>query len=433
MNQIPFTKEMKKEHTILIPNMLPIHWDFLVRIFGNFGYKVEILKNTDRIVVDEGLRSVHNDTCYPALLVIGQFMEALKSGRYDPHKVTLMLFQTGGGCRASNYIHLLRKALDRNGFEYVPVLSLNFSGFKNPGDGFEITLPMIRCGMAAIAYGDLLMLLGNQTRPYEINSGDSDRLIENWTAKLTESFKYGKCLSGKSFTSTLDKIAADFEAIPRRNETRIRVGIVGEIYVKFSPLGNNGLEKFLADQGCEVMVPGLLDFLLYSMQAGIDDYTLYGGSRKALIVRKAARHYLEGIKSKINRAVGDHGFTVPSSFRHVTTLTEGIISRGCKMGEGWLLTAEMAELIELGYENIVCVQPFGCLPNHIAGKGMTRKIRERYPDANIVPIDYDPGATAVNQENRIKLMLAVASENLNKKAGSEKHNTDTTVQTAQTI
>ena len=212
----------------------------------------------------------------------------------------------------------------------------------------------------------------------------------------------------------MDKIAAEFEAIPRDIIPRIRVGIVGEIYVKYSPLGNNGLESFLASQGCEVMVPGLLDFLLYSMQAGIDDYKLYGGSRTAFETRKIAKAYLSGIKNKIGKAVGAHGFVVPSKFDHVTSLPSGIISRGCKMGEGWLLTAEMAELVELGYENIVCVQPFGCLPNHIAGKGMIRKIRERYPQANIVPIDYDPGATVVNQENRIKLMLAVARERLEK-------------------
>lgn len=177
MSNAPFTKEMRKTHTILIPNMLPIHWDLLVRIFDNFGYKVEILKNTDRAVVDEGLRSVHNDTCYPALLVIGQFIEALKSGRYDTHKVALMMFQTGGGCRASNYLFLIKKALQKNGFDYVPVISLNFSGLKNEGDGWELTLPMIRCGIAAVSYGDLLMLLSNQTRPYEKNKGESDRLV----------------------------------------------------------------------------------------------------------------------------------------------------------------------------------------------------------------------------------------------------------------
>ncbi len=414
MSNAPFTKEMRKTHTILIPNMLPIHWDLLVRIFDNFGYKVEILKNTDRAVVDEGLRSVHNDTCYPALLVIGQFIEALKSGRYDTHKVALMMFQTGGGCRASNYLFLIKKALQKNGFDYVPVISLNFSGLKNEGDGWELTLPMIRCGIAAVSYGDLLMLLSNQTRPYEKNKGESNRLVEKWSEFLTESFKSGKYLSGRSVKSCMDKIAAEFEAIPRDIIPRIRVGIVGEIYVKYSPLGNNGLESFLASQGCEVMVPGLLDFLLYSMQAGIDDYKLYGGSRTAFETRKIAKAYLSGIKNKIGKAVGAHGFVVPSKFDHVTSLPSGIISRGCKMGEGWLLTAEMAELVELGYENIVCVQPFGCLPNHIAGKGMIRKIRERYPQANIVPIDYDPGATVVNQENRIKLMLAVARERLEK-------------------
>ena len=412
MRSVPFTPEMRKEYTILIPNMLPIHWNFVVRIFSFYGYNVEFIDSTDRAIIDEGLRSVHNDTCYPALLVIGQYLYALRCGKYDPHKVAMLYFQTGGGCRASNYICLMRKALDRAGFDYVPILSINFSGWKNEGGGFKITLPMLPRAMSALAYGDLLMLLRNQTAPYEIHKGDSDKLVEKWTEYLCEEFNHGRQLYDSSIKKTMDKISAEFEAIERDTKPRVKVGIVGEIYIKYSALGNNNLERFLASEDCEVMVPGLLDFMLYCVQGGIEAYDLYGGEKMPLYVCRIARRYLEGVKSKIISAASAHGFTPPSSFTHLTKLVDGIISRGCDMGEGWLLTAEMAELYELGYENIICVQPFGCLPNHIVGKGMIRKLREKYPRANIVPIDYDPGATAVNQENRIKLMLAVAREHL---------------------
>lgn len=419
MRTVPFTPEMRKEYKILIPNMLPIHWNFVIRIFSFYGYDVEFIDSTDRSIIDEGLRSVHNDTCYPALLVIGQFLYALRSGKYDPHKVALLYFQTGGGCRASNYICLMRKALDRAGFDYVPILTINFSGWKNEGGGFKITLPMLTRAMSALAYGDLLMLLRNQTAPYELTPGESDRLVEKWTERLCEEFKHGRKLRGSSLGATMNEIAADFEAVKRDTAPRVKVGIVGEIYIKYSALGNNNLERFLASEGCEVMVPGLLDFLLYCVQGGIDSHSLYGTEAFPFYLRKIARGYLEGVKKKIISAAGSHGFTPPSTFSHLTTLVDGVISRGCDMGEGWLLTAEMAELYELGYENIICVQPFGCLPNHIVGKGMIRKLREKYPHSNIVPIDYDPGATAVNQENRIKLMLAVAKERIGTQGGGK--------------
>ena len=236
MRSVPFTPEMRKEYTILIPNMLPIHWNFVVRIFSFYGYNVEFIDSTDRAIIDEGLRSVHNDTCYPALLVIGQYLYALRCGKYDPHKVAMLYFQTGGGCRASNYICLMRKALDRAGFDYVPILSINFSGWKNEGGGFKITLPMLPRAMSALAYGDLLMLLRNQTAPYEIHKGDSDKLVEKWTEYLCEEFNHGRQLYGSSIKKTMDKIAAEFEAIERDTKPRVKVGIVGEIYIKYSVL-----------------------------------------------------------------------------------------------------------------------------------------------------------------------------------------------------
>lgn len=413
MDRVEFTKEMKQDYTILIPDMLTVHWMLLIPVLESYGYKMEVLRNQSRAVIDEGLKYVHNDMCYPALLVIGQFLDALKSGKYDVNKTALMITQTGGGCRASNYLHLLRKALQKAGYGHIPVISLNFSGLEK-NSGFRFTLPMIRRALAALAYGDLLMLLKNQTKPYELQKGDSDALLEHWTARLLRDFAQGKNLDGKQRTRVFGEIAASFAAIPRDKKERIRVGVVGEIYVKYAPLGNNNLEEFLYRQGCETMVPGVLDFAFYCIQNSIEDHRLYGGKTLKTWAFQIAKAYISSVKDQMNEAVATYGFIAPSPYNHLTQLAEGVIDRGCKMGEGWLLTAEMMELVELGYKNIVCVQPFGCLPNHIIGKGMIRTVKAHCPTANIVPVDYDPGATRVNQENRIKLMLAVAKENMTK-------------------
>jgi len=411
-SRLEFTKKMKKDYTILIPDMLTIHFKLLERLFNDYGYKVKVLYNQGRPVVDEGLKYVHNDTCYPALLVIGQMINALNSGEYDVNKTALMISQTGGGCRASNYIHLLRKALTDAGYGHVPVISLNFAGLES-NSGFKITLPLLRRAMAAISYGDFMMLMYNQIRPYEINKGESDALVNFWVNKVCDHFKHGKDIKSKDIRFVLHEIAEDFAAIPIKRTPKIKVGIVGEIYVKYAPLGNNNLEQFLYEQGCEVMVPGLLDFLMYSIYNSSYDYKLYGGSWFMNRVLKIAFNYLNKIKRMINITLSQYiGFTVPSDFQHIIKLADGVISHGVKMGEGWFLTAEMLELIELGYSNIVCVQPFGCLPNHIVGRGMLRKIKSMNDAANIVPVDYDPGATKVNQENRIKLMLSIARENM---------------------
>lgn len=409
MANIEFTKEMKKDYTILIPDMTTIHFKLLRNIFQSYGYHLEILYNQGRSVIDEGLKYVHNDTCYPALLCIGQMIDALKSGKYDIHRTALMITQTGGGCRASNYIHLLRKALEKAGFGFVPVISLNFAGMEK-NSGFQITIPLIRRCMAAVAYGDLLMMLNNQVKPYEITKGESEKLVAYWTKVLTNRFQKKKGFSSKQMKETFAEITRSFAEILCDRQPKIKVGIVGEIYVKYAALGNNNLEQFLYEQDCEVMLMGLLDFLLYCLQNNLEDYRLYGGSKLKYKVIQIALTYLSNIKDNINATLKAFGFCAPSSFQHLTTLADGVIERGCKMGEGWLLTAEMMELIELGYENIICVQPFGCLPNHIVGKGMIRTIKNQRPLSNIVPIDYDSGATKVNQENRIKLMLAVAKE-----------------------
>ena len=409
-SRVEFTREMKKEYTILTPNMAPIHFELIKNVLESFGYKIELLRTTGREIVDEGLKYVHNDTCYPALLSIGQLMHALHSGKYDLHKVALIMTQTGGGCRASNYIHLLRKALHKDGLDFIPVISLNISGLES-NSGFKVTLPLLRRGIAALTYGDLLMLLKNQTKPYEAEPGASDALVQQWILKLTRLFEQNKAFTQREVHAYFDEIVRSFAEIPRQQRQKTKVGVVGEIYVKYSPLANNDLEEFLFQQGCEVMTPGIVGFMIFKVDNRLEDIRLYGGSAAKKQVCTLLKWYFTKFEADLIAAVKKYPqFTAPSPYSHLKKLAGQVIGFGCKMGEGWLLTAEMMELIENGYENVVCTQPFGCLPNHIVGKGMIRKVKSIYPRANIVPIDYDPSATKVNQENRIKLMLAVANE-----------------------
>ena len=407
-----FTEEMKKEYTILGPDMLPIHFNIMIQIFENEGYHMELLDNAGERVKSLGLKYTHNDICYPALLVTGQFLDALSSGKYDPHKVALIIMQTGGGCRASNYIHIIRKALVRAGYPYVPVISFNFSGTeKNPG--FKLTIPIIRRMAAAAIYGDMIMLLSNQTRPYEIEPGQTDRMINHWTKKLGDTFNQGYGCSRKEMKNTFQEIIRSFSAIQRdKTRKKVKVGIVGEIYVKYAMFANNNLEKFLAEQDCEVMVPGLLGFFMFKVDARIQDHRIYGGRPVAHFIATKFLGYLEKIEKMFMDAIDESEFVQLSAYQDTKPPMEGVIGLGNRMGEGWFLPAEMIELITHGYENIVCTQPFGCLPTHICGKGMIHNLKYLYPHSNIVPVDYDPGATKVNQENRIKLMLAVAREKL---------------------
>jgi predicted nucleotide-binding protein (sugar kinase/HSP70/actin superfamily) len=408
-SRVEFTRDMKKDYTILTPNMAPIHFELIKNVLNSFGYHLDLLHTTGREIVDEGLKYVHNDTCYPALLSIGQLMHALHSGKYDLNKVALIMTQTGGGCRASNYIHLLRKALKKDGLDYIPVISLNLSGLEK-NSGFQMTLPMLRRAIAALAYGDLLMLLKNQTKPYELTPGESDRLVEDWTQKLTGLFEQGKAFTQREVRAWFDQIAGSFAAINIEKTDKLKVGIVGEIYVKYSALANNGLEDFLFRQGCEVMVPGIMGFMIFKVDNRLEDIALYGGSSAKKQLCNMLKWYFTKFETDLIDSVKKYPqFTPPTPYSHLKELAGDVIGYGCKMGEGWLLTAEMMELVESGYENVVCTQPFGCLPNHIVGKGMIRKVKNVYPQANIVPIDYDPSATQVNQENRIKLMLAVAN------------------------
>lgn len=408
--RIIFTREMKKEYTILVPDMLPIHFELMKYVFLNEGYKIELLRTAKPEMKQLGLKYVHNDTCYPALLVIGQLLDALESGNYDVNRTALMIMQSGGGCRASNYIHLLRKALEKAGYPQVPVISFNLSGMEH-NSGFTMTVPIIRKCVAGVIYGDLLMLLSNQTRSYEINRGDTAQKIEKWVIDITSQFQKGCGFSRKHMTENFDRIIADFAEIPMNREPKVKVGIVGEIYVKYASFANNNLEKFLVDQGCEVMVPGLMGFLMFKIDARIQDAKIYGGSFLKKTIASSLLNYFKKVEKAFMDAVDRYPvFTQLSSYENTKPLVEGLISTGNRMGEGWFLPGEMIELVKHGYSNIVCAQPFGCLPTHICGKGMIHKIKKMYPKANIVPIDYDPGATRVNQENRIKLMLSVARE-----------------------
>jgi predicted nucleotide-binding protein (sugar kinase/HSP70/actin superfamily) len=409
VKRVEFTKDMK-DYTILCPDMTPIHFALLEKVFSNFGYNLKVLKNKGHSVVDAGLKNVHNDTCYPALLVIGQMIDALDSGDYDLNKVALMITQTGGGCRASNYIHLLRKALINSGYGHIPVISLNAGGMEK-NSGFKMSIAMLRQAIAILVYGDILMLLKNQVKPYEINEGDADALVDNWVSNLAEMMDKKRGLRLQEIRNNLKEIVESFSKVPKSDKEKVKVGIVGEIYIKYSSLGNNNLEELLISEGCEVMVPGLLGFIMYCMENGVIDYQLYGGSYFKSIIFKKVNEYLGKMEGLMIDAVTSFSsFAAPSPFVHMKELVDGIIGLGCKMGEGWFLPAEMVELIKSGYSNIVVAQPFGCLPNHIVGKGVIANIKAKFPEANIVPIDYDPGATRVNQENRIKLMLAVARE-----------------------
>ena len=404
--RIEFTREMKRDYTILIPNMLPVHLKLVRDVFQLHGYRMVLLDNEGPGVVEAGLKYVHNDTCYPALLVIGQFMEALKSGRYDVDKTALLITQTGGGCRASNYIHLLRKALEQQ-FPQVPVISLNFSGLEeDPRSGWKITPAIFLKFLYAVLYGDLLMSVSNQCRPYELNPGETDRLLETWQHKLEQSFDSNDYLhTKKNYRAILD----DFAAIPRTARNKIRVGIVGEIYVKYSPLANNHLEEYLLSEGCEPVIHSLLEFVMYCAASSMVDGKLYHFFDKGVAKMGIGYKAIYAMQKQQIKAVREHGvFDPPHDFEHLRDRADKYISQGVSMGEGWLITAEMAALAETGTENIICTQPFGCLPNHIVAKGMMRVIKNAYPNANITAIDYDPGATRVNQENRVKLMLANA-------------------------
>ena len=412
--RVEFTKEMRENYTILCPQMSPIHFNLLQPALNSCGYNFEILQNTGKSSVDIGLKYVNNDACYPSLIVVGQIMEALLSGKYDLSKTAIVITQTGGGCRATNYIGFIRRALEKAGLPNIPVLSLSASGIeKNPG--FSYTLPMLKKAMQAVVYGDLFMNVVYRTRPYEQVAGSTDALHEKWEKKCIESLK-GKA-SMKEFNKNCRDIVADFDKLPITDVKKPRVGIVGEILVKFLPAANNYLVELLESEGAEAVMPDLMGFLLYCAKNSEFKYEYLGFKKKTMITSKVAIAFLEEFRKASKKALAESThFDPPSTIDELANMAAPIVSLGNQTGEGWFLTGEMLELIHSGANNIVCCQPFACLPNHIVGKGVIKELRHQYPDSNIIAIDYDPGASEVNQLNRIKLMLSTAQKNLiNKK------------------
>jgi Uncharacterized protein conserved in bacteria len=409
----PFTKEMKADYTLLLPNMAKIHFELLEAVIKKEGYKCLLLDNQGPEVIQNGLKYVHNDMCYPALLVIGQLIDAISKKLVDPKKCAVCITQTGGGCRASNYYNLLIKALERAGYPEIPVISLNLNGM-NSNPGIHFTLMSFVKAFSAVLYGDLIMMMKNQVKPYEINKGDADKVARKWIDHLSHDYSTNNRVLGKKLRRNYFRIAEDFAAVPVCRTPKVKVGIVGEIYMKYASLGNNNLEDFLASEDCEVMLLPVIGFVLYGFSNGIYDYKYYGrGKFYSRFLRFIALPFIRHYEELLSRAIESQpGFRAPAHIAEVQEYASRFIDLGCKMGEGWLLTGEMIELIEKGYNNIISTQPFGCLPNHIVAKGMIRPIKTAYPDANIVPIDYDPSMTKVNQENRIKLMLSVAREKL---------------------
>lgn len=409
-----FTKEMKEEYTLLIPAMAPYHFEYFADMFRSEGFKAEVLSNNSFDVIHEGMKYSHNDICVPAMLVIGQFIDAMKNGGYDIHKVALIMTQTGGGCRASNYISMFRKSLARAGYDFIPIISANALGME-PNPGFEITKTVIVKLISGIIFGDLMQQLFNETIPYEVNEGDTQKVFDECHQEIRDYF-YGPARKvfyhpNKLFESVIKRFS---EIAVDKSVPKPKVGIVGEIYVKYSPLGNNGLEELLRKQGCEVITPAMFDFFIYTIDSTIHDINHYGGKRSSLFANKLVMRIVAFRRNKVYKQLEKYGFRKPTSYNELRKYSEGFVQRGMHVGEGWLLTAEMIELIHIGSPNIVCVQPFGCLPNHIAGKGMMKKIRHAYPDSNIVAIDYDTSATEINQLNRINLMISNARKNLGK-------------------
>lgn len=401
-----FNSDMKKDYTILVPSMLPIHFRLLTPVFAKSGYKLEVLTNEGEQVREEGLAHVHNDTCYPALLVIGQMIDALKSGKYDMDHVACAITQTAGGCRASNYLSLLRKALAMEGWQHIPCLSANANGLEK-GSSVEFTMPLILRILYGALYGDALMWLSNQVKPYELEKGATDRAVNQFIDELIPTFERG---SYKQSKRIYKKMLEMFKAIPQdRTQDKIRIGIVGEIYMKYSPLGNQHLEDYLIEEGFEPVLSGVMDFALYCVENSIIDYEYYHMHEKNHYIYNIVKDVIMRMQKTFGDTVKKDGtFIAPDDFSEVIENGKPFIDPGVKMGEGWLLTSEVVSLIKSGVTNVISAQPFGCLPNHIVAKGMVRKIKDEYPEANIVAIDYDPSASKVNQENRIRLMLANA-------------------------
>ncbi len=423
-----FTEEMKEQgYTILAPQMAPYHFELLVPIFSRFGYNVELLPSVDHGAVDAGLKYVNNDICYPSILVTGQIMEAVMSGRYDTDKLAVLITQTGGGCRATNYISLIRKALKAVGLAHIPVIAISFKDLGEHNPGFKITAKMLLQAVYALQYGDVLMQCLYRTRPYEVEPGSANRLFDHWMATCKGQLETGE--SYGRFKRTIRQIVEDFDTLPLQGEgTKPRVGVVGEILVKFHPTANNQIVDVIEREGCEAVVPGLIEFFLFGVAGGIFQKDPLGRSSKGALGSKVALSAIKKFRAPVNKALAESSrFNPPANIYELAEYASEILSLCNSMGEGWLLTAEMVELIKTGAPNVVCTQPFACLPNHVVGKAVIKELRRRYPESNIVAVDYDPGASEVNQLNRIKLMISVAKANLSEKESEARAARDTFV------
>jgi len=402
---------MAKDYTILCPQMLDTHFDILVDILRTEGINIEILPDVDSQTIDQGLKYVNNDACYPSITVVGQMMKAVNSGKYDTNKIALLMTQTGGACRASNYVGFIRKALSDAGESQIPVIALSAQGIENHS-GFKLSPKVLYKAAYAVLYGDLLMRLSNATRPYEVIKGSTDLLAKNWVEKINTQFNPKP--SFKKYKKMVNEIVRDFDNLEVDLVEKPKVGIVGEILVKYLPEANNHLQRTLEEEGAEVIISDLVDFLHYCLRNAVHKNELYGKSSITALGGNVAVNIIEMFRKPINIALEGTRFPKLNDIKEIEENAKEFVSLGNQYGEGWLLTGEMVELIESGAPNIVCTQPFGCLPNHITGKGVTKSMREKYPQANIVAIDYDPGASEVNQINRIKLMMSTAKENLKK-------------------
>lgn len=410
--RVVFTEEMRKNYTILCPQMSPIHFDLLEPAFQAAGYNLVVPDIPSRTSVDVGLRYVNNDACYPSLIVVGQLMSAVMSGDYDMSRTAIIISQTGGGCRASNYIGFIRRALEKAGYPDVPVISINLSGLEgNPG--FKLTPSLLQHGLYALEFGDIFLRCLYRTRPYEAKPGSANEMHEAWKKKVIAFITQNKMLSHRKFKQMCREIIRDFDNLPRIDVKKPRVGVVGEILVKFHPAANNYLVDLLESEGAEAVVPDLTDFLLYCFHNTGFKADNLGMSQKSKRNGKLGIHFFEWLRGAArDEFEKSRHFDAPAHIEDLAKRARDIVSEGNQTGEGWFLTGEMLELIESGVPNIVCAQPFACLPNHVVGKGVIKELRHRYPQSNIVAIDYDPGASEVNQLNRIKLMLSTANKNL---------------------
>ena len=409
--RVIFTEDMRKEYTILCPQMSPMHFDMIETAFKACEYNIVLMGNDNKRAIDMGLKYVNNDACYPSLIVVGQIMDELLSGKYDLNRTAVIMTQTGGGCRATNYVGFIRRALKKANMEQIPVISLNLGGIEtNPG--FKINFPMIERIAYGAVLGDIFMRCVYRMRPYEVTKGSVNELHQKWLAKC-RAFLSNKHLSYRTFKKMCRQMIEEFDAIPITDVKKPRVGIVGEILVKYAPVANNHLVDLLESEGAEAVVPDLIDFLLYCFYNQQYKAKHLGGKKKSALFSKVGISFVEFFRSAAVKALNNsEHFTAPCSIYETAKNAESIVSIGNQTGEGWFLTGEMVELIHMGVPNIVCCQPFACLPNHIVGKGVIKELRRQYPASNVVAIDYDPGASEVNQLNRIKLMLGSAVKKL---------------------